>query len=105
MNPATIVAIINGVLSVAGAVIPLIPASGGSASMGKLLEMLTGLAPLITDQVGVVYTGVKNIIASMGSHPATTAAQLEALAAFDKQVDDAWNAIEKQLDPDTPASA
>ncbi len=106
MNPATIVAIINGVLSLAGAIVPLIPgSSAGSSSMGKVIETITALAPLVTDQVGLVYTGVKNIIASIGSHPATTAEQLVALQAFDKQVDDAWNLIEAQLDPDAPASA
>lgn len=106
MNPTTIIAIINGVISLAGAVIPLIPGnSAGSSSMGKIIETITALAPLVTDQVGVVYTGVKNIIASIGSHPATTAEQLVALQAFDKQVDDAWNGIESQLDPDATAGA
>lgn len=106
MNPATIVAIINGVLGLAGAIIPLIPnSSAGSSSIGKVIETVTSLAPLVTDQVGTVYTGVKNIIDSLGSHPATTADQLAALQAFDKQVDDAWDAIEKQLDPDAPEAA
>lgn len=101
MDPATIVAIINGVLGLAGAVIPLIPNnSAGSASIGKIIETVTALAPLVTDQVGTVYTGVKNILASIGSHPATTADQLATVQAFDKQVDDAWNAIEAQFDPD-----
>lgn len=101
MNPVLIGSIINGVLGLASAIIPLIPNSAaGSSSIGKVIETITSLAPLITDQVGTVYTGVKNIIDSLSSHPATTADQLAALLAFDKQVDDAWNAIEQQLDPD-----
>jgi hypothetical protein len=103
MDPITIVAIINGVLSVAGALIPLIPSSGGSASIQKLLDMLTAIAPLITDQIGMTYTGIKNIISALGSHPGTTADQLATLMAFNKQVDDAWDAIAGQLDPDPTA--
>lgn len=101
MNPSTIIAIVNGVLGLATAIIPLIPnSSAGSSSIGGVIKTITDLAPLVTDQVGTVYTGVKNIIASIGAHPATTEEQLAALDAFDKQVDDAWNAIEGKLDPD-----
>ena len=102
MDPLTIIAIINAVLSISGALIPLIPSVGGSASIQKLVDMLTALAPLITDQIGVTYTGVKNIISALGSHPGTTADQLAVLMAFNKQVDDAWDALAGQLDPDAP---
>lgn len=106
MDPTAIVSIINGVLGLAGAIIPLIPNSAaGSSSIGKVIETITSLAPLVTDQVGTIYTGIKNITASIGSHPATTADQLAALQAFDKQVDDAWDAIKGQFDPDAPGAA
>jgi hypothetical protein len=45
---------------------------------------------------------VKNIISALGSHPGTTADQLAVLMAFNKQVDDAWDALAGQLDPDAP---
>lgn len=101
MNPTTIISIVNGVIGLAGAIIPLIPnSSAGSASIGGIIKTVTDLAPLVTDQIGTVYTGIKNITASLGAHPATTAEQLASLKAFDKKVDDDWNAIENQFDPD-----
>jgi hypothetical protein len=65
-----------------------------------VIDTLQAIAPLAVDQAAVTYTGVKNIIASLGSHPATTEEQLASLKEFSKQIDDAWNEIEKQLDPD-----
>jgi hypothetical protein len=106
MNPETIITVVGGVVSLINAVLPLIPkSSAGSPAIGKVISSLTTLAPLITDQISVLYTGIKNTIASVGSHPAATADQRAALAAFDKQVDDAWNAIEGQLDPDAPGAS
>ncbi len=104
MTPELIATAIGGVLSLVNTILPMIH-KGGSDKIGAVVDTLTKLAPLVTDQIGTVYTGVKNVIDSIGSHPATTADQLAALQAFDKQVDDAWNAIEAQLDPDGPTSA
>ncbi len=101
MNPTMIVTAVTGVLSLIAQFLPLIGGSN-TAAIGGIINTLTSLAPLITDQIGATYIGVKNIIDSIGQHPAATADQLVALAAFDKQVDDAWNAIESQLDPDAP---
>lgn len=102
MDPTLIVTAVGGVLSLINTVLPLIhpTAPGASDKIGAVVDTLTKIAPLVTDQIGTVYTGVKNIIASVGSHPAATADQLASLKAFDKQVDDAWNAIEAKLDPD-----
>lgn len=101
MNPELIATAIGGVLSLINTVLPLIhKGSAGSGKIEVVVDTLTKLAPLVTDQIGTVYTGVKNIVASIGAHPATTADQLATLRAFDKQVDDAWNAIEEQFDPD-----
>ncbi len=107
MNPELIVTAVGGVLSLINTVLPLIHKTtpGASDKIGTVVDTLTKLAPLVTDQIGTVYTGVKNVINSIRSHPATTADQLAALRAFDKQVDDAWNAIEAQLDPDNPDNA
>lgn len=107
MNPELIVGAVSGVLSLINTVLPMIHKTtpGASDKIGTVVSTLTALAPLVTDQIGTVYTGVKNVIVSIGSHPAATADQLAALRAFDKQVDDAWNAIEAQLDPDAPSAA
>lgn len=103
MNPELIATAIGGVFSLITAVLPLIPKStSGSSQIGTIINTLTSIMPLVTDQVGAVYIGVKNILDSIGSHPATTADQLASLKVFDKQVDDAWNAIESQIDPDAP---
>lgn len=103
MNPEVIVSVVTGVLGLINTVLPMIGNnSAGTQQIGKVVNVLTSIAPLVTDQIGVVFTGVKNIIADVGSHPATTDAQRASLAAFDKQVDDAWSAIENQIDPDAP---
>lgn len=102
MNPEVIVSVVTGVLGLINTVLPMIPGNNtGTQQIGKVINTLTSLAPLVTDQIGVVFTGVKNVIAAVGSHPATTADQRASLAAFDQQVDAAWAAIETQLDPDS----
>jgi len=99
MNPTAIVNTVNTVVDLVQKFLPLIH-KDDSGTIDKVIDTLQAIAPLAIDQVGVTYTGVKNIIASVGKHPATTAEQLASLKAFSKQVDDAWNEIEKQLDPD-----
>ena len=99
MNPVEIVTAVSGVLGLITQILPLVGVKN-SAAIGGIVKTLTDIAPLVTNQIGSTFTGVKNIIAAVGAHPATTADQLIALDAFDKQVDDAWNAIEAQLDPD-----
>lgn len=102
MNTETVATAVTDVLGLIKTFLPIIGNnSAGSKKIGTVVDTLTALAPLVTDQVSVVYTGAKNVIASVSSHPATTPDQRASLAAFDKQVDDAWNAIEAQLDPDS----
>jgi hypothetical protein len=103
MDPVTIVTAVSGVLGLITQILPLIGGSN-SAAIGGVIKTLTDLAPLITNQIGVTYIGVKNIIASIGAHPATTAEQLASLDAFDKLVDDAWDKVEAKLDPDLPGN-
>lgn len=104
MDPVTIVTAVSGVISLINTVLPLIGVKD-SNGIGAIVKTLTDIAPLVTSQIGSTFTGVKNIIQSIGEHPATTADQMIALKAFDKQVDDAWDAIEAQLDPDAPGAA
>lgn len=96
--------VITNALDLVGKIVPLI---GGkdTAVIGDVIKTLQDMAPLITDQIGATYTGVKNIIASLREHPASTEEQLASLDAFDKQVDAAWDAIEGQIDPDAPGAA
>lgn len=99
MNPAEIV---SAALSVVGLITQILPLVGvkNTEAIGGIVKTLTDIAPLVTSQIGATYTGIKNIIDAIGSHPATTEEQLAALAAFSAQVDAAWDAVEKQLDPD-----
>jgi|SRR5882672_4604093 len=101
MDPVTIVTAVGGVLSLITQILPLVGVSN-SAAIGSIVKTLIDIAPLVTSQIGSTYTGIKNIIDAVGSHPATTAEQLTALDAFDKQVDAAWDAVEPLLDPDAP---
>lgn len=93
---------LSSVLGLVGRIVPLIPGNNSKA-IGEVITTVTDAAPLIIDQIGSTYTGVKNIIAAIGEHPATTEEQLASLREFNKQVDDAWNEIEGQLDPDAKA--
>lgn len=104
MNATMIVTAVSGVLGLIGQILPLVGV-GNSAAIGGIIKTLTDIAPLVTDQIGTTYTGVKNIIDSLSEHPATTSDQLVALKAFDKQVDDAWDTVEGQLDPDNTSSS
>lgn len=76
-----------------------------TATIDKVVDTLQEMAPMITGQIGDTYEGVKNIVESLSSNPATTAEQMAKLKAFDKKVDDAWDAIESKIDPDAPKSA
>ena len=96
--------VVNKSLDLIGQIVPLVGAKD-SAAIQALIKTLQEMAPLITDQIGVTYQGAKNIIASLSAHPATLEEQLATLSALDKQVDDAWDAIEGQLDPDAPTAA
>jgi hypothetical protein len=99
MNSTDIVNTVNTVVDLVQKFLPLIH-KDDSGTIDKVIDTLQTMAPLVVDQVGVTFTGVKNIIASVGNHPATKAEQLAALMAFNKQVDDAWAEIEAKLDPD-----
>ena len=103
MNPIEIVTVVGSVLSLITQVLPLVGVKNSDA-IGSIVKTLTDIAPLAISQIGATYTGVKNIIDAVGSHPATTAEQLAALDAFDKQADDAWDAVESKLDPDLPGN-
>jgi ABC-type transporter Mla subunit MlaD len=102
MNPAAIIGVVNTVVDLVQKFLPLVH-KDDSGSIDKIIDTVQALSPLVVDQIGDTYTGVRNIIDSIGEHPATTEVQLAKLAAFSKTVDDAWNAIEAQLDPDRTA--
>ena len=103
MNPAQIVTAVGGVLNLITMVLPLVGVDN-SAAISGIVKTVTDIAPLAISQIGATYTGFKNILAAIGDHPATTEEQLATLDAFDKQADDAWDAVESKLDPDIPGN-
>lgn len=87
-------------------ILPLL--TGGSTTVTlitSIIEALIKFMPLIKDEIGTVYASVKNIIGALKEHPDSTEDQMKALQALDKQVDDAWDAIEGELDPDAPGAS
>lgn len=102
MDAKSIVSVVNNVVDLVQKFLPLVH-KDDSGSIDKIIDTVQSMAPLITDQIGDTYTGVKNIIDSIGDHPATTAEQLAALDAFSKKVDADWDAIAAKFDPDAPS--
>lgn len=96
---------ISSVVDMIQQFLPLIPGVGtASPIINTVIDTLQEVSPLIVDQVGTTYEGVKNIIEALSNNPGTTAQQLEKLRALDKKVDEAWDAIEDKLDPDKPGN-
>lgn len=98
----TVVGLIGQMLPLLSAVVP-----GGAVTttaIGGIISTLIKFEPLIQSEIGTVYTGVKNIINTLGKSPATTAEQLKTLREFDAKVDAHWDAIESKIDPDIPGN-
>lgn len=96
---------ILAVLTLIEQILPLL--TGGSTTVtliGNIINALIKFMPLIESEISTVYTSVKNIIAALSANPAATADQMKTLQALDTLVDEAWNNIESQLDPDTPTA-
>jgi hypothetical protein len=101
MSNEAVIKGINSAIDLIQNFLPLVPVVGpASPLINKIIDTLQDIAPLIEDQVGVSIEGIKNIIKSLSKNPGTSAEQLATLQALDKRVDDAWDAIEGELDPD-----
>jgi len=99
-------AAVLAVLTLIEQILPLLTGGGQTAVLiTNIIEALIKFMPLIENEVETVYQSVKNIIQALSANPATTAEQLDALAALDKQVDDAWNELEPEFDPDASPPA
>lgn len=99
MDPAAIVGVVNTVVDLVQKFLPLVH-KDDSGAIDKIIDTVQALSPLVVDQIGDTYTGIKNIIDSVGEHPATTAEQIAALDAFSQKVDAAWDAVAAKFDPD-----
>lgn len=97
---------ITAILAIVQSLLPLLGSSNASVILiATVINALTKLMPFIIDEIGTVYTAVKNIISALQNSGAPTANQLAALAALDAQVDTAWIAVQAKIDPDNSINA
>jgi ABC-type uncharacterized transport system substrate-binding protein len=101
LNPIYVTAI-TGVLSLVSALLPLIGVSNSDA-IQKVIQAIDAVLPLAEQEIGVVYQGIKNILDAIGSHPATTDAQLASVQTLNDKVDAAWAKVQPGFDPDYQA--
>lgn len=111
MNPTLIAGIILSSLTAIQSLLPLLGVAGSTSAavvniitaLTKIIPVLEQLAPIVGDEISLIYQGIKNIIANLrGTDVETTAQQDADLDALDARVDAAWNAISAQFDPDAP---
>lgn len=89
---------ISALLSLIEQLIPLITSAANATLIDSIINTLEGFLPFIIQEIAVLATPVKNIIAALSANPATTAAQLTALQALDTQVDVAFDAAAAATD-------
>ncbi len=89
---------IQALFALIGQLLPLITSSANVTLIGGIISTLTQFLPFIADEIASLYQPVKNIIAALSANPATTAEQLGALQALDKQADDAFEAAAASTD-------
>lgn len=65
-----------------------------------IIDGLTKLLPLIANFIPTFYQSIKNIIAALSANPSTLPAQVIVLQQLDAQVDTAFEAAAKAVDPD-----
>ena len=81
----------TAVVAMLTTLLPLLSSSGASA-IASIIGTLIQLIPLIEQEITALAAPIKNIIAALGSNPATTADQLATLQTLDAQVDSAFEA-------------
>lgn len=97
--------IVTAIIALIEQMMPLLGTSAATASMvATIIDALTKILPLIVDFIPVVYQSIKNIIAALSNDPSTTPVQWQALQALDAQVDSAFDAAAKDVDPDAVPS-
>lgn len=95
--------VVGAVLGLIEQVLPLLGTSASTATLiGQIVTTIEKIMPLLTDFIPQFYQSVKNIIQALTADPATTQDQLVALQALDAQIDAAFEAAAKDVDPDAP---
>lgn len=100
-------AAIAAVLALIEKLLPAITAGTAEAgTVDTIINVLETWVPLITSEIGALYTPIKNIITALQQSGALTTDQIAGLQALDANVDQAFDAASAGLDPDAaPATA
>jgi phage-related protein len=96
---------ILAVLTLLEQIVPLLGTSAATTTLiDGIINALTQLMPFIVNEIGTVYTSVKNIVSLLQNSGQMTPVQTASLQSLDTQVDTAWHAVLPQIDPDNPAN-
>lgn len=104
---SAIVAALMALLQVVEGVLPTVGASTSTPIIISIVSALEKWVPIVIalfPSATNLYEAIKNIIASLSSNPATTQDQLATLQQLDAQVDTAFEAAAKAVDPDAPVA-
>lgn len=90
---------VTSILGLIGQILPLIGVGGSSAAMiTSIISTISGVLPLVSNEIALVAPAIKNIISALSENPATTQEQLDQLKALDAQVDAAFEDAAKDTD-------
>ena len=95
MSPEIIVAILAALESILPALESISP-----TAIANIVSLLEKILPLVGNFIPTVYAAIKNIISALSANPSTPIEQLSALEQLDAQVDAAFEAAAKDVDPD-----
>lgn len=104
---SAIVAAVMTLLQVVETVLPTVGASATAPIIISVVAALEKWVPLVIalfPSATTLFQSIKNIIASLSKNAATPAEQLVTLQQLDAQVDTAFEAAAKAVDPDAPAT-
>lgn len=83
----------------------LLPAGTNAVLIGKIIDALIALYPIISQEYKDLMPIVKNIIVALRSDPSTTTAQLDALDVMEAQLDADFDAAATAAEAEDGTSA
>jgi len=91
---------IASVLALIEEVIPLIDGAGATGAVGKAIDTLEKVVPIVLKEAIALYQPVKNIIAALLATNGVTADQITSLQQLDAKLDAEFEDAAKGQDPD-----
>src|SRR5262245_42727623 len=90
---------VTSILTLITQILPLLGVGGSAASLiTTIISTISGILPLVVNEIALVGPAVKNIIKALSENPATTTEQLAELKKIDAQVDAAFEEAAKDTD-------